>query len=49
MCFFPFNISGDSRQIHPGRPSLLEDFQDVLVCAVFGIQEQGLQVNTRTV
>jgi hypothetical protein len=37
----PFNINGDSRQIHPSCPSLLEEIRDTLVHVIFKLQEQG--------
>jgi hypothetical protein len=44
----PFKIHGDSRKIHPGRPSELDSFQGDLTRSIFEMREQGLPVNTRT-
>ena len=44
----PFNINGEVRKLHPGRPNGLGYLQDSLSRSVFELREQGLQVNTRT-
>ena len=44
----PFKINGESRKIHPGRPSALDPFEGDLMHSIFEMREQGLPVNTRT-
>ncbi len=44
----PFKINGESRKIHPGRPSALDPFEGDLMRSIFEMREQGLPVNTRT-
>ena len=44
----PFRFNGESRKIHPGRPSGLATIEHNLTRSIFELREQGLQVNTRT-
>jgi hypothetical protein len=45
----PFDISGDIKKLHLGRPSSLTTIKRNLTRSIFELHEQGLQVNTRTV
>ncbi len=47
--FIAFKTNAGSRKIHPGRPSGIEELRDGLSRSIFELQEQGIQVNTRTV
>jgi hypothetical protein len=44
----PFKIHGNSRKIHPGRPSKIDPFEGKLTRSIFEMREQGLPVNTST-